>query len=156
MAFIYCIKHKDTGRAYIGQTTQPFEYRMRQHCCGETEIDKAIKYFGLDAFDYWVIEECNTDELDEKEIYYIAKYDTYYNGYNNTLGGRKTGQNKYGDIIDNIRKDYINGTSMSDLNIKYKISNYSIRYFVKDLQRQEEVEVEHTNDAKMVIGYTKD
>jgi Mor family transcriptional regulator len=156
MAFIYCIKHKETGRAYIGQTVQPFENRIKQHCCGETEIDKAIKYFGLGAFDYWVVEECKPEELDEKEIYYIAKYDTYYNGYNNTLGGRKAGQNKYDDIIDNIRKDYINGTSMSDLNIKYKISNYSIRYFVKDLQRQEEIEIKHTNDAKMVIGYTKD
>jgi hypothetical protein len=107
----------------------------------------------LNEFEYWIVEECQPEELDEKEIYYIAKYDTYYNGYNSTLGGRRRGQNKYDSLIDNLRTDYINGMSMIDLNIKYRIGGGTIRYFV---QRQEEVEVEHTNNTKIVIGYTKE
>jgi hypothetical protein len=35
-----------------------------------------------------VLELCDKDLLDEKEIYYIAQYDSYYNGYNSTKGGQ--------------------------------------------------------------------
>ncbi|MER2190465.1 MAG: nuclease [Solibacillus sp.] len=31
--------------------------------------------------------KCSLDELSEKEIFYIAKYDSYQNGYNLTIGG---------------------------------------------------------------------
>ncbi|MBO5388913.1 MAG: GIY-YIG nuclease family protein [Lachnospiraceae bacterium] len=133
MACIYYIKHKETGRTYIGQTVQPLEQRLKQHLVGSIEIDRALQTFGLSKFEYGVLEQCKSEELDEKEIYYIAKYDTYYNGYNNQLGGRKTGQNKYDSIIKNIRQDYINGVSIIDINIKYKIKLPTIRYFVQDL-----------------------
>lgn len=39
-------------------------------------------------FDFEVLEECNKDELNDKEIYYIDFYNTLYpNGYNKTKGG---------------------------------------------------------------------
>lgn len=152
MSCIYYIKHKETGKMYIGQTVQPLEQRMRQHLVGSIEIDKLIKQLGIDAFEYGVLEQCNSEELDEKEIYYIAKYDTYYNGYNNQLGGRKTGKNKYDNIIESIRQDYINGMSMIDLNIKYRIRNESIRYFVQDLNRHKDKV--YTFESKSIICYT--
>ena len=34
-----------------------------------------------------IIEECLEEELDEKEVSYIEKYNSYYGGYNSTLGG---------------------------------------------------------------------
>lgn len=154
MACIYYIKHKETGKTYIGQTVQTLEQRIMQHIRGKTEIDKDLQALGINKFEYGVIEQCKSEELDEKEIYYIAKYDTYYNGYNNQLGGRKTGQNKYDSIIENIRQDYINGMSMIDLNIKYRIKSESIRYFVRDLNRQ--VDKDYTFESKVIIGYTKD
>lgn len=131
MACIYYIKHKETGRTYIGQTIQHFEQRIKDHTYGSSEIDKALRYFGLDAFEIGIVEECSVDELDQKEIEYISKYDTYYNGYNNTLGGKKSGRYKYGSVIDNIRQDYTNGMSVIDLNIKYKIKLATIRYFTQ-------------------------
>ena len=105
MACIYYIKHKETGKTYIGQTVQTIEQKIKSHLRGSTEIDKALQTLGSDKFEYGVIEQCKSEELDKKEVYYIAKYDTYYNGYNNQLGGRKTGQNKYDSIIENIRQD---------------------------------------------------
>lgn len=155
MACIYYIKHKETGKMYIGQTVQPLEQRMKQHLAGNTEIDRALQSLGIHSFDYGVIEQCKPEELDEKEIYYIAKYNTYYNGYNNQLGGRKTGQNKYDSIIESIRQDYMNGMSMIDLNIKYRISNYTIRYFVRDIEQKIVIESK-TNKRKVIICYTKD
>lgn len=155
MACIYYIKHKGTGRMYIGQTVQPLEQRMKQHSRGDIEIDKALRTFGVSEFEYGVVEECLSCELDQKEIEYIAKYDTYYNGYNNTLGGRKTGVYRYESVIDNIRSDYINGMSMVDLNIKYRISNYTLRYFVRDLEHRVVVDSK-ANKSKLIICYTKD
>ena len=34
-----------------------------------------------------ILEECSQDFLNEKEKFYISKYNTFYNGYNQTLGG---------------------------------------------------------------------
>lgn len=155
MACIYYIKNKKNGRMYIGQTVQNLEDRIKQHLRGNTEVDKDMRYFGIDAFDYGVIEYCKSEDLDNKEIYYISKYDTYFNGYNNQLGGRKTGKNKYDDLIDDIRKDYINGMSMLDLNIKYKIAISTIRYFIQGLEKGDNCNF-YGNTKKSIICYSKD
>lgn len=155
MACIYYIRHKETGKTYIGQTVQPLEQRIKQHLVGNIEIDRALQSLGLNAFEYGVVEECTSDELDQKEIEYISKYDTYYNGYNNTLGGRKTGRYKYESVIENIRQDYTNGMSVIDLNIKYKIKLPTIRYFIQDLEKENAYNF-YGNDKKSVICYNKD
>lgn len=61
-----------------------------------------MQHYGIDNFNFEIIEVCKPEELDEKEIYYINKYNTYYlaedsNGYNMTLGGN--GQNGYGKSV---------------------------------------------------------
>lgn len=155
MSCIYFIKNKLDGRMYIGQTVQQLETRMKQHLKDSLEVDLDIQRLGLDKFEYGILEECNSEELDEKEIQYIAKYDTYYNGYNNQLGGRKTGKNKYDSIIEKVREDYVNGMSMIDLNIKYRIKAESLRYIVKDLEKVD-INPVYTNIGKRLIGYTKD
>ena len=43
--------------------------------------------YGVENFDFYILEECQPDELDIKEIYWIATLDTYNYGYNMTLGG---------------------------------------------------------------------
>lgn len=60
MACIYYIKHKETGRMYIGKTVQTLEQRLRQHLAGSTEIDKALQSLGIHSFDYGVIEQCKS------------------------------------------------------------------------------------------------
>jgi len=42
----------------------------------------------LENFLFEVIEEVENEKLDEREKYWINYYDSYYNGYNATLGGR--------------------------------------------------------------------
>jgi hypothetical protein len=36
-----------------------------------------------------VLEECSREELNEKEIYYIQKFDSVNNGYNQVPGGNQ-------------------------------------------------------------------
>lgn len=54
---------------------------------GISGIDGAIRKYGKENFLVCIIEECPDELLNEKECYYIEKFDTYYNGYNLTLGG---------------------------------------------------------------------
>lgn len=90
-----------SGRIYIGQTTR--EKRRRQEFLnisesyGGRKIDCARKKHSPENFTYEVlcrlefdtVKEAQT-KLDELEQCYIAKYDSYRNGYNMTLGGYTT------------------------------------------------------------------
>lgn len=42
-----------------------------------------MRKLGIDNFYIEVIEECDTEKLNEREQYYIDKFDSWHNGYNN-------------------------------------------------------------------------
>ena len=55
---------------------------------------RAIKKYGIENFDFEVIEECSKEQLNDKEIYWISYYDSCNldKGYNLTKGGDNTGE----------------------------------------------------------------
>lgn len=53
-------------------------------------IYRAIRKYGLENFTFEVLEECPSELLNEREIYWINYFDSYYNGYNCTLGGNES------------------------------------------------------------------
>lgn len=69
-----------------------------------TGIDFAINKYGKENFLVEKICECADENLDDLERYYINYYNTYYDGYNLTLGGQDIGTkldlNKNKIIID--------------------------------------------------------
>lgn len=87
-----------SGKCYIGQTIQE---RKRRNTFNNIKmiysggkIEEARRKYGPENFEYTVEEtlESNTIEdlmnkLNSREMYYIEKYNSYYNGYNSTLGG---------------------------------------------------------------------
>ena len=87
-----------SGKSYIGQTTNLKDgkrcfYNPNKYYSGH-KLDNAVKKYGIENFKYEiVIQIVESDKfklrkkLDELEIYYIEKYDSYNNGYNMTLGG---------------------------------------------------------------------
>lgn len=94
---IYKITNKLNGKIYIGQTVKSLEKRFQKHCWETTENDKyhlnmaikkAIRKYGKENFTIELIEEVETDKLDEREVYWISFYDSYNKGYNCTLGGQ--------------------------------------------------------------------
>ena len=97
--FIYLITNLITGLQYIGQTTQSVAQRWRSHMTdgehypGSSRIDDAIQIFGSDNFEIETIDDAYSyDELNDKEIYWIAKYDCCAQdgedkGYNWERGG---------------------------------------------------------------------
>ncbi len=89
---IYKITNKINGKIYIGQTTRSLQHRWRKHCestSGCTALSSAIKKYDKENFTVEQIDVATTrEELDQKESYWIAYYDSMSpNGYNLTGGG---------------------------------------------------------------------
>lgn len=93
MAYIYKIENQINHKIYIGKTEHidPLQ-RWKEHQsdskrerCNHRALYRAMNKYGIDNFTFEVIEE--TDNPEEREMFYISFYDTYHNGYNETLGG---------------------------------------------------------------------
>lgn len=89
MGVIYKAVNKINGKSYIGQTNN-LKRRIKEHIKQKdgTAFHAAIVKYGEKNFDWEVIEECPEEELNDREIYWIAYFDTYNNGYNATRGGQ--------------------------------------------------------------------
>jgi len=75
---IYKIECVITARCYIGQSRN-IERRWIDH----------VKRFSKVCFDYSILEECEADMLDEREIFHIADYNCLEPfGFNKTRGGQ--------------------------------------------------------------------
>ena len=107
MIGIYKITNKINGNSYIGQSIN-VEKRLLSHKKYRNKIIKnkvlykAIEKYGIENFDFEILEECKKEELNEREKYYIKKYNTYYKGYNMTRGG--DGKNGCGLSRESIEK----------------------------------------------------
>ena len=87
------IKNNVNDKSYVGQSIN-IENRWTHH---KSELNNnkhindylqnAWNKYGEDNFSFIVIEECKESELNEKEIYYINKYNSMNNGYNLCEGG---------------------------------------------------------------------
>lgn len=82
-------------KIYIGQTTTTLEYRHKRHLQqmdDNTYFHRALNKYGEHNFLLEVIEDnIPLETLDEREIYWIKYYDSYYTsnkGYNMTKGGQ--------------------------------------------------------------------
>ena len=97
MGYIYKITNTLNDKVYIGQTIKAVQKRFTQHKNNSNKeyfsqivLYKAFNKYGIENFICEEIEEVPNDKLDEREKYWIEYYDSYFNGYNSTLGGRTT------------------------------------------------------------------
>lgn len=93
--YIYFIVNQVTQQRYVGQTTN-FSRRKSEHFCKlrnsihpNPKLQAAFNKYGEDNFIITKItyEDITKEELNEQEIYYIKKYNSFLNGYNLTEGG---------------------------------------------------------------------
>lgn len=147
MTGIYKITNKINGHAYIGKATD-IARRWRKHKGVGPEdheyeypLYKAFRKYGIENFTFDVIEECLVSELDNKEIYWIAFYDTYCNGYNQTKGGNSpTHSKKIDEKILNAIDNLLATTTLTqkEIAIQYDISEEMVqgintgRYWKRD------------------------
>lgn len=85
---VYCIENTLNGKRYIGITTRTIKERFVEHCKAKSYIGKAIRKYGVENFKLYELAVANSrEELCNLEVYYIEKYNTFKNGYNQTIGG---------------------------------------------------------------------
>lgn len=90
MIGIYKITNKLNGKSYIGQSIdikKRWEQHIKNSGSNKNPMYIDFKKYGTDNFLFEIIEECSKEKLDEKEIYWIKYFNTYYKGYNLTTGG---------------------------------------------------------------------
>ena len=114
MKYIYKVTCLKNNKIYIGKTESSIYQRWKEHCKAaflESHGDynfafhRAIRKYGIENFQVEEIDRCeDSEELKEKEKYWINFFDSYKNGYNSTLGG--DGQCKYD--YDEIVNYYLN------------------------------------------------
>lgn len=167
MVGIYCITNLINGKKYIGQSRN-IEKRWKEHtlkpfrkCTDENKyLYRAIRKHGLKNFKFEVLEECNIEELDEKEVYWIAFYQTYPpelgKGYNENEGGDSGKSNK---LKENEIKEIINllkntSTTQKEIANIFKVHHQTINdinvgkvYFNKDISYP----IRETKNRKLLI-----
>lgn len=103
MIGIYKITNQLTQEVYIGQSKN-IKHRIAQHKAASKRLNETallyrkIREYGIENFSFDVIEECNVDKLDEREIYWISYYNSYEKGYNMTRGGQGDNTASYIDV----------------------------------------------------------
>lgn len=107
MGFIYQIVNDENEKSYIGKTEHSIDKRFREHCLEAFQrrsenrpLYAAMRKYGIEHFHINLLEE--TDELEDREKYWIEHFGTYRNGYNATLGGDGKRLYDYDQILDEL------------------------------------------------------
>lgn len=91
---IYMCTCNGNGKSYIGQA-QDVKDRKCKHLSElrgnhhfNTYLQNSYNKYKEDSFSWTVLEYCDLSELDSREIYWIAYYNTYHDGFNANEGGK--------------------------------------------------------------------
>lgn len=128
---IYIIQNDINNKVYIGQTIRTLQERFNEHIYDAINKDgntnkfhSALINIGIQHFRIALLEVVDIRDIDIKEIEYIAKYNSFHDGYNSTLGGGGTCRIEYNKnkIID----DYNCGKSIADIAREIGIVNTKV------------------------------
>lgn len=138
IGFIYKATNIANGKMYIGQTSQSINNRWKQHLYESTHesgssynnyISCAIRKYGAESFSVEEVERCDNSMLNEREKYWIKKFDAINSGYNLTPGGK--GRQLYSD--DDILRMWNTGKAIRQISEEYGISRQLLRDRLKTL-----------------------
>ena len=128
MAYIYVIRNKINDKVYIGQTRRTIEERFRDHLDiarnkkVQTKVYVKMREIGIDNFYPELLIECDENELNKYEQYYVEKYDSLNNGYNSVYPCSSIGKRPVHDYEDKIVDLYTSGHSYSFIAMECNIS----------------------------------
>lgn len=123
MTGIYMFTNKCNGKSYIGQSVD-IDRRYKEHRFRKERslFHSEIEYYGFSNFDFVVLEECPIEELNDKEILYIDKFDTLFpRGYNLSTGGQTPHLNalvnycQVGEIIELLKNTTLTNSQIGEL-----------------------------------------
>lgn len=146
---IYFAEFED-GKKYIGQTCSSLEVRINQHeqkC--KYDNSKFYKKLRNSKNVIWGILERNIsfDEIDDKERFYISKYNTINDGYNTKNGGVTWNSTISHEEIKLIYKELKTSMTLSEIAEKHHILLETVSHINKGT-------IYHCNDVKYPIKKT--
>jgi hypothetical protein len=134
MIGIYKIRDEITGKEYIGQSKE-LDRRINTHKRKFANDDKSTDLYRFcKKPTFKLTEECEESELDEKEIYWIEYYDTFYNGLNMTLGGEFSLHSSLLDTLS-LRPEKVNTERF-----RYLMKHYLGMFVQKEETEEERLE----------------
>lgn len=140
---------------YVGKTYGTLKRRWQVHISDSKKENKnrplynAMRKYGIKHFEIKEIGRFKSGELEDMEMYYIQKFDTYHHGYNATLGGDgrlhslDNVDEKFNDeqqrLIIKWFYEYPNVSFLSkELGIDYRqINKVLTKYNIKKLQQKQ-------------------
>lgn len=160
MGFIYAAKCKINGKIYVGQTSGTIERRWRAHIFdarhgdSQPKLNRAIRKYGEDSFEVVCLEEIQNAKLNEREIFWIAKLDTYCNGYNCTFGGE--GRAKYNN--DFILNMWDSGFSITEIKNTVGCNRHHVYEVLQGYEgySKEKSRLRCKNNKRPICQYTLD
>ena len=175
---IYCIENTITNQKYIGQSIN-IKYRWRKHrsALNTNKHDNAYlqnswNKYGQDNFKFYVLEMCDIDQLNEREIYYIEKFNTLDRnyGYNLKTGGQNCSSYCTEEVkqrmSDSIKQSYENSDLRQrrseitkqyweDPNNKARILNENNPMYGKHHTDESKKKMSDTKKSKHIQPYNK-
>lgn len=131
---IYKFENKINHHCYIGQSIN-IEQRYKDHLSRAKNnskqeksslLHKAIQKYGIKNFSFEILEECSKEKLNEREKYWIKKYNSHQDGYNQTDGGEQLADICYKineELSLIIKQELLNNKlTYDELHQKYNIS----------------------------------
>ena len=119
MAYIYQITNDINGKIYIGKTEFSIEKRFKEHCADafkdrneKRPLYAAMRKYGIEHFHIELIEE--TDNPEEREVFWIENKRSFKNGYNATIGGDGKKYIDY-DLVISIYKEVKNAVHVAEM-----------------------------------------
>lgn len=117
MAYIYKITNLINNKIYIGKTIFDINKRFKEHIrdskrarCEKRPLYSAMNKYGAENFQISLVEQCDNSLAEEREAYWIKKFDSYHNGYNATLGGDGKAYLDY----ELIKETYLAGNNIQE------------------------------------------
>lgn len=145
MIGIYKYTNKNNGKIYIGRSINIMR-RKWEHLHNPSPysyFDQILKSLGEENFNFEIIEECDIQELQEKEKYWIKYFkscalDGEDNGYNLTRGGEeyKSEENPWAKLSEKEVKEIIEKLKNTKVSIQKIAKEYNVHYnTISDINR---------------------
>lgn len=135
MGYIYMLIDKRNGKKYVGKHNGS----KKDYWSSGLVPNRIAKKYGKDIFERVILEDnVNNELLNEREIFYIKKENSFLNGYNSTSGGdggnhwvySKTEEElKY---ISKIKSEKLTGRVFSDETKKKMSESAKNKIFTKE------------------------